>query len=238
MTKVFRKIRLSLINSGGVKKYLLYALGEILLIMIGVLLAFQVSTWNENTNNKNAELIYYKNIKRQLNEDMGIISRNIDYNNNYFGQFKLASQIIEANDRKNADTLSQIALNLFRYSDFHRASNIYETIVNSGQIKLLQNHNIIEGLQGLEETYVYINKMEDVHLDIIKRIVLPDLVNTIEFSSHKAEKPDELFTYKFKNRFTLLLEIMKEKDDVYRRATNEITRLIALIDKELDSNTN
>ena len=233
-----RKVRQSLIDSGSIKRYLLYALGEILLIMIGVLLAFQVSTWREKTDNKNAELIYYKNIKRQLNEDMGIISRNIDYNNNYLGQFKFASQIIEANDRKNTDTLAQIALNLFRYSDFHRASNIYETIVNSGQIKLMHNHDIIEDLQGLEETYVYINKMEDIHLDFIKRIVLSELVNTIEFSSHKAKKPDELYTYEFKNRFTLLLEIMKEKDDVYHKAINDITKLVAMIDKELDSNTN
>lgn len=236
MTKLFRKIRQSLINSGSIKKYLFYAIGEILLIMIGVLLAFQVSTWNEKTNNKNTELIYYKNIKRQLHEDMGIISRNIDYNNRYFGQFKYASQIIQNNDRKNIDTLAQIALNLFRYSDFHRASNIYETIVNSGQIKLMQNHNIIEGLQALEETYVYINKMEDIHLDFIKQIVLPDLVRTIEFSSHKAEKPDELYSFEFKNRLTLLLEIMKEKDEVYNKATNEITNLIEMIDKEMDSN--
>ena len=113
--RLFGKIRQSLINSGNLKRYLIYAIGEILLIMIGVLLAFQVSNWNEKRNNKKAEILYYKNIKRQLDDDMGIISRNIDYNNRYLGQFEFAAQIIEANDRSKMDTLVEISLNLIRY---------------------------------------------------------------------------------------------------------------------------
>ena len=105
-------------------------------------------------------------------------------------------------------------------------SNIYETIVNSGQIKLLHNHKVIEGLQRLEETYVYINKMENIHLDVIKLIVLPDLVNSIKFSPHKVEIPDELYTFEFKNRFTILVDIMTEKNEVYDRAINEINEII------------
>jgi hypothetical protein len=236
--KLFRKIRQSLLDSGNLKRYLVYAIGEILLIMIGVLLAFQVNKWNEKRNNKKAEVVYYQNIKRQLHEDMGIISRNLDYNNLYMEQFDQATQIIEANDRSKTDTLVKISLNLFRYSDFHRASNIYETIVNSGQIKLLHNHQIIDGLQRLEEIYVYINKMEDIHLDIIKLIVLPDLIKTIEFSSRQAKSPGELYSFEFKNRFTILVDIMKEKNEVYNQAINKINEITELIDKELNPDNN
>lgn len=73
---------------------------------------------------------------------MGLISRNIDYNNRYLDQFDFATQIIEAKDMSKVDTLGEIAINLIRYSDFHRASNIYETIVNSGQLKLLNNNEV------------------------------------------------------------------------------------------------
>jgi hypothetical protein len=41
--KLFRKIRQVLIQDGNIKKYLLYAIGEILLVMVGILLAFQVN---------------------------------------------------------------------------------------------------------------------------------------------------------------------------------------------------
>ena len=233
--RLFRKIRQSLLQKGNLKRYLVYTIGEILLIMIGVLLAFQVSKWNDKRNNDKVELIYYENIRRQLNDDMGIISRNIDYNNRYLSQFEYANEIIQIDDRSKLDTLIKISLNLFRYSDFHRASNIYETIVNSGQIKLIHNQNILEGIQRLEETYGYINKMESVHFDLIKLIVIPDIVDSIKFSPSDVENPEDLYNFKFKNRFTLLVEIMNEKNDVYERAINEISKIVELIDKELNS---
>lgn len=224
-----------MINEGRLKRYLLYAIGEILLIMIGILLAFQVNKWNETRNNRKAELLYYQNIKRQLNEDKGLISRNIDYNNHYLNQFNYAAQIIEENDRSRMDTLVKIALNLFRYSDFHRASNIYETIVNSGQLKLLQNYKVIEELQRLEEIYVYINKMEDIHFDVIELIVIPDLIKSVKFDPSSIEKPGDIYSYEFKNRFTILVDIMNEKNDVYNWAILKINEILELIDKELSS---
>ena len=221
-------------DSRSLKRYFTYALGEILLIMVGVLLAFQVGNWNENRKNKKTEIAYYKNIRRQLNDDKKIINFNIAYNNKYLGQFVFANQLIGENDRNKIDTLSKISLNLIRYSDFHRASNIYETIVNSGQIKLLQNQKIIEDLQRLEETYVYINKMESIHLDAIKQIVLPDLIVLMNFSEQTVENPDTLFTTAFQNRFSLLTDIIREKNEVYNRAIHEINQINELIDTEIN----
>jgi hypothetical protein len=234
MRRIIQKIRQSVQDSRSLKRYLTYALGEILLIMIGVLLAFQVGNWNENRKNKKTEIAYYKNIQRQLNDDKKIINFNIAYNNKYLGQFLSANKWIGENDRSKIDTLSKISLNLIRYSDFHRASNVYETIVNSGQIKILQNQKIIEGLQRLEETYVYINKMESIHLDVIKQLVVPDLILTLNFTQQKAENPDILYTFAFQNRFSILIEIMKEKNEVYTRAIQEIDEINASIDSEIN----
>ena len=220
-------------DSRSLKRYLTYALGEILLIMVGVLLAFQVGNWNDNRKNKKTEIAYYKNIQRQLNDDKKIINFNIAYNNKYLGQFVFANKLIAENDRSKMDTLSKISLKLIRYSDFHRASNIYETIVNSGQIKMLQNQKIIEDLQRLEETYVYINKMESIHLDAIKQIILPDLIAVMNFSEQKAENPDKLYTISFQNRFSILTDIMKEKNEVYNRAIHEINEINELINTEI-----
>lgn len=59
MISLFRKIRKSLIHSGSAKKYFFYALGEIALVMIGILLALQVNKWNGNRINlqKESELL-------------------------------------------------------------------------------------------------------------------------------------------------------------------------------------
>ena len=47
MLHFLRKIRRSLINSGHMKKYTLYAIGEIALVVIGILIALQINNWNE-----------------------------------------------------------------------------------------------------------------------------------------------------------------------------------------------
>ena len=47
MIKFFRKIRQRLLAEGNLKRYLLYAIGEILLVVIGILIALQINTWNE-----------------------------------------------------------------------------------------------------------------------------------------------------------------------------------------------
>ena len=48
MIKYFRKIRQQLLTQNRFSKYLLYAVGEILLVMVGILLALQVNNWNED----------------------------------------------------------------------------------------------------------------------------------------------------------------------------------------------
>jgi len=52
MIKFFRKIRQKMIKNNKVSQYLLYAMGEIVLVMIGILLALQVNTSNQNATNE------------------------------------------------------------------------------------------------------------------------------------------------------------------------------------------
>ena len=143
MIKFFRQIRYRLMSDNKTSKYFKYAIGEILLVVIGILIALQINNWNQNRLNRAEEQNYYKNIKRQLIEDKNGILGSMDYNNSFLEQFKYATSLIENNDRSAIDTLAKITLNLMKTSDFHRQSNIYQSLVNSGEIKLLKNKQII-----------------------------------------------------------------------------------------------
>ena len=63
--KPFKNIRISLIKGGNIKRYLLYAIGEVLLVMIGISLAFQADNWNEDRLKKDEERSNYQNIRDQ-----------------------------------------------------------------------------------------------------------------------------------------------------------------------------
>ena len=57
MIKFFRKIRQQLLSQNKLSKYLFYAIGEILLVVIGILIALQINNWNQNrlTQKKSSE---------------------------------------------------------------------------------------------------------------------------------------------------------------------------------------
>mgnify|MGYP001591841413 CR=1 FL=1 len=53
MIKFFRRIRQGLLSENKFSKYLLYAIGEIILVVIGILIALQINNWNEKRKNDN-----------------------------------------------------------------------------------------------------------------------------------------------------------------------------------------
>ncbi len=233
--KLFRGIRQSLIKKGNIKRYLLYAVGEILLVMIGISLAFQVSNWDDNRIKKKAEIRFYENIREQIIDDKELIQGQVHFNDRYMVQFKYANEIIENNDRSKLDTLGKIVRNLTQYSDFDKEGNIYETMVNSGQVSLLQNLKIVNGIRELEELYNFVNRMESIHYDVSMNYTAPAIGSALKYSTNEIKKPDEVFNYKFQNVVISLIGVMEEKDEVYNRSLNEIERVIKLIDEELDA---
>ena len=225
-----------MIQENNVKKYLLYAIGEILLVMIGITLAFQVDNWNESREKKIAEIRTYENIRNQINGDKELIQNQIDYNNYYMAQFEYARKIIMTNDRSQMDTLGVIVGNLTNYSDFDREGNIYETLVNSGEIQLLRNQRIVDRIRVLEQRYNYINRMESIHYDVMIDYTARSITPVINFASAEVVKPELIFTHEFQNLIFLLERIMREKDNTYLSAINEIDGILALIEEELKPN--
>ena len=76
--KLFQEMRQSFIKAGNLKRYLIYAVGEILLVMIGISLAFQVSNWDDNRIKQQAEIRYYQNIRDQIADDGRLIHTQLD----------------------------------------------------------------------------------------------------------------------------------------------------------------
>lgn len=231
--KLFRVIRQSLIKEGNLKKYLLYAIGEILLVMIGISLAFQLDNWNDDRIKKNTENKYYESTRTQIADDSDIILEQIHFNNRYLAEFKYINEIIENNDRSKMDTLGLLVRNLTQYSDFDRQGNIYETMVNSGQINLLKNDNIVNGIRDLEGMYIYINRMESIHYDAMMNHVGPVIGKVIKYSTLEIKKPDAVFNFVFQNLVLSLIQIMNEKERTYNQAINEIDLVTKMIDEEL-----
>ena len=69
MLRFFRKIRQRLITDNKFSKYLLYAVGEILLVVIGILVALQINNWNAHNLDRISEADYLKRLSNDLVRD-------------------------------------------------------------------------------------------------------------------------------------------------------------------------
>jgi hypothetical protein len=80
MLTFFRKIRKALLDSGSARKYLLYAIGEIALVMIGILLALQVNNWNEWRKDRITERALLIQLHEEFINNKAELARTVDSN--------------------------------------------------------------------------------------------------------------------------------------------------------------
>ena len=81
--KLFRTVRRNLLISNNIKKYLLYAFGEILLIVVGILIAWKISNYNELRKNKIIQEKIYISLYEELHTNLGVLNTSIfQYKNN------------------------------------------------------------------------------------------------------------------------------------------------------------
>jgi hypothetical protein len=87
-----RKFRQRFVESGQARKYFLYAIGEIMLVMIGILLALQVNKWNEERKNRTLEIQYLTEIKQELEINNNELQSDLN------SHFKSMKKMIEVRD--------------------------------------------------------------------------------------------------------------------------------------------
>lgn len=141
MINFFRKIRQKLLSENRLRKYLLYAIGEIVLVMIGILLALQVNNWNENRKYKNAQEVILRSIKQDLKAD-------VTYLRNFLARVDSSYQLLKKQSEKvNRISYSKDSLINFLKNDINvfvptfdgYNNNTYESMKASGKLDLLDN---------------------------------------------------------------------------------------------------
>jgi len=77
MIKFFRKIRQNLLTENKISKYLIYAIGEIILVVIGILIALGINNWNQKNQTKREEIKILTELKTALENDLKFMTINL-----------------------------------------------------------------------------------------------------------------------------------------------------------------
>jgi len=131
MLTFFRRIRKGLLEGGRTSKYLLYAIGEILLVMIGILLALQVNNWKENKIARKAEKVMLIEIEESLRADITDFNFNIDVLTKMTTGLEIIENHIEVKSSYH-DSLAQHFGRLSTLVGFYPNSTIFESLKSAG----------------------------------------------------------------------------------------------------------
>jgi len=140
MVKIFRKYRQQQLTDKGFGKYLLYAVGEITLIVIGILIAIQLNNWNENRKSRIQEVKTLKELRSDLVQSLNDIEMNL----NVLRTCRKSNEIIKhciVNKIPYADTLNRHFANLYPYITFSVNETTYSSLQQSG-LSLISNDSL------------------------------------------------------------------------------------------------
>ena len=238
MITLLRRIRKSLIDSGSARRYLIYAVGEIALVVIGILIALQINNWNEYRKERTEEKKVLQDVKYTIERNIGSLDFWI---NTYDRVERSADIVIQAIDQNLPfhDSLNEHFENaLFKGPVIHFSREGYEVLKNKG-LDIIENDSLKSGIVWLfDGTYeIQRGRMEYDNRDEERIGAFID--EHFEFTSDNSVlipyEPESIL----KNRYfhSLIRKLKSQRVDFKDRTLhNKVMSqtILAMIEKELD----
>lgn len=240
MIKLFRKIRQRLLTENKFSKYLLYAIGEIVLVVIGILIALQINNWNENKKIRKLEVSTLKELKSNLLNDIEDFETNIRAHKI---SIQSSEVILEALKNKTPyhDSLSIHFSKVPVNPIFMPTTSAYQNLKVNG-FNLISNDSLRRELQGLYEArYAYTAKITDAgynyDYDEFGKMYQQEMS---KFSLFREARPVDYNSLRTNQQFANLISHKMTRDKYqtipnYEERIELVTTIIQMIDRELSN---
>lgn len=157
MIKFFRKIRLNMIEKNRVSKYLLYAIGEIILVVIGILIALQINNWNEKRKADKLEAEYYCRLFEDLVQDKEQIDTLIKQAEERLKASNQSLRLLQKEKPNKIEVATQMDLSTKAiFIDFKSNNSAFEDLKSGANLNIIKDKSIIKSLNA------YYNNIESI----------------------------------------------------------------------------
>jgi len=215
MIKFFRKIRYDLMEQNKTTKYFKYAIGEIILVVIGILIALQINNWNDEQKIKKEEIDILNNLLESL------YSAKEQSNSYILKENQLKESLLVAlgkNSKKSKFSINSISDSLF-YDILWNSNpsvpvlNSYSDIKNTGKIGIIKNRSIRENFTNLELTLTELTSLVNDRLTVQQMRIDDILVNDVNFVRLlKTMEPSINIDNESQNNYNLILNNQKTRN--------------------------
>ncbi len=185
MINFYRKTRKKMADDNRPLKYMRYAIGEIVLVVVGILIALSINNWNEDRKQKNRKKEVTKSLILELNSVLSYTQDQIDIMDN---RIKLFSKILNEWQTYDPKTLSEYSLQRY-YWHIHTGTIVkynprigyYNSLINSGEINLISDSLVVK------LNYIYDKHRKDLVTYVDQEADLHVLIAEIVAKNHPKE---------------------------------------------------
>jgi len=160
MIKFFRKIRQNLLTENKLSKYLIYAIGEIVLVVIGILIALQINNNNSFKEQRKVEQEYLISLQSEFETNLNKINNSIQENDE---RIQALEMLLTLFDKNVLDTVSQLMISKEFSSVFGNEMNYFPStgvlsdIISSGKLNIILNKKLTQHLASFESNLNFLN---------------------------------------------------------------------------------
>jgi hypothetical protein len=160
MIKFFRKIRQKMLTENKFSKYLLYAIGEIILVVLGILIALQINNRNNYNEQRSLEQEYLLSLQAEFKTNLNIINASIQENEK---RIESLEYLLDLFDKNVLDTVSNQIISrkfapIFGSSvGYTPATGVLEDIISSGKLNIILNKSLRQNLASFNSSLDYLN---------------------------------------------------------------------------------
>lgn len=241
--KFFGKIRRQLISENKFSNYSLYAIGEILLVVIGIVIALQIDNWNEDRNLQKTEIALLKEMKNNLEADVAETQWNVNLNKEKLNANKIVLENLRSPGSYN-DTLNFYYANLMGGAYFSSNTSAYDNLKSLG-FHLIKNDSLRMMITKLySNKYTYIDRLETNFIDNFFSVRLEPLmisniiVDTIWINAKPVNQSKLAMNHEFKETVKVNIGWIGFMIDIYTNTMEDMVTVINQIDNEIDNRNN
>lgn len=153
MISLFRKIRQKLLAENRVTRYLIYAVGEIFLVVIGILIALQVNNYREGQQTKARETAFLHGLRSDLLLNLDELDRSIDRYSRAGRSAEVMISYFEGAPITNMDSLNFHTMEVLYWDPFVRNNSTLREMISSGSLGILSDDSLKAELLQMELRY-------------------------------------------------------------------------------------